>query len=80
LCDGHDVCFTTLGDAFLYSTYVYLVRELRAMRPETRIVTVPGVTAFCAVAAAAEFAVGEGKQPVTIIPYGVSRRLGAVTH
>lgn len=68
LSKGEDVCFPTLGDPFLYSTYVYLVRALRDIQPEARILTVPGVTAFSAVAAATEFAVGEGKQCVTIIP------------
>ena len=68
LSQGEDVCFPTLGDAFLYSTYVYLVRALRNIQPDVQIVTIPGVTAFSAVAAATEFAVGEGKQPVTIIP------------
>jgi precorrin-2/cobalt-factor-2 C20-methyltransferase len=65
---GEDVCFPTLGDAFLYSTYIYLVRALRERCPEVNIVTVPGVTAFSAVAAATGFPVGEGKKSVTIIP------------
>jgi precorrin-2/cobalt-factor-2 C20-methyltransferase len=68
LSHGEDVCFPTLGDPFLYSTYIYLVRALRKIQPEAHIVTIPGVTAFSAAAAVAEFAVGEGKQSVTIIP------------
>ncbi len=68
LSTGEDVCFPTLGDAFLYSTYIYLVRSLRESHPDTRIITVPGINAFSAVAAATGFPVGEGKQPVTIIP------------
>lgn len=65
---GEDVSFPTLGDPLLYSTYIYLVRALRQVLPEARIVTVPGVTAFSAAAAATEFAIGEGKSSVTIIP------------
>ncbi|MBF0552836.1 MAG: precorrin-2 C(20)-methyltransferase [Deltaproteobacteria bacterium] len=65
---GIDACFLTLGDAFLYSTYIYLVRALRRLIPEVKIVTVPGITAFSAAAAAAEFPVGEAKAPVTIVP------------
>lgn len=68
LSRGEDVCFPTLGDTFLYSTYIYLVRALRSLEPELRIVTIPGVTAFSAVAAVTEFPVGEGKRSVTIIP------------
>ncbi len=65
---GEDVCFPTLGDAMLYSTYIYLIRALREILPEASVVTVPGITAFSAAAAATGFPVGEGKQPVCIIP------------
>ncbi|HCS76826.1 MAG TPA: precorrin-2 C(20)-methyltransferase [Syntrophaceae bacterium] len=65
---GQDACFLTLGDPFLYSTYIYLLRALRARLTAVRIQTVPGITAFCAAASAAEFPVGEGKSPVTILP------------
>jgi precorrin-2/cobalt-factor-2 C20-methyltransferase len=65
---GEDVCFPTLGDTFLYSTYIYLVKALLAIAPDTRIETVPGVTAFSAVAARMCFPVGKGKHPVTIVP------------
>jgi precorrin-2/cobalt-factor-2 C20-methyltransferase len=68
LSKGEDVCFPTLGDTFLYSTYIYLVQALQAIDPEARIETVPGVTAFSAVAAMTRFPVGVGKHPVTIIP------------
>lgn len=68
LCEGEDVCFPTLGDTFLYSTYIYLVQALLAIDPHARIETVPGVTAFSAVAAMTRFPVGVGKHPVTIVP------------
>jgi precorrin-2/cobalt-factor-2 C20-methyltransferase len=65
---GMDACFLTLGDTFLYSTYIYLLRALRDLIPDVRVVTVPGITAFSAAAAVAEFPVGEGKETVTIVP------------
>jgi precorrin-2/cobalt-factor-2 C20-methyltransferase len=65
---GEDCCFLTLGDALLYSTYIYLLRELQMMEPAVPIVTVPGITAFSAAAALANRPVGEGKQCVTIVP------------
>ena len=34
LAAGEDACFLTLGDALLYSTYIYLTVELRAIDPE----------------------------------------------
>lgn len=68
LSAGEDCCFLTLGDALLYSTYIYLLRELREMEPALKWVTVPGIPAFGAAAALASFPIGEGKQTVTIVP------------
>lgn len=65
---GEDACFLTLGDPLLYSTYIYLLRAVRAQLPEASVVTIPGITAFSAAAALMEFPVGERKEPVTIIP------------
>jgi precorrin-2/cobalt-factor-2 C20-methyltransferase len=65
---GEDACFLTIGDAFLYSTYIYMLRALRRRIPDIRVLTVPGITAFSAAAALAEFPIGQAKEPVTIIP------------
>ncbi len=65
---GEDACFLTLGDPFLYSTYIYLVRSLREQLPGVEAITVPGITAFSAAAALAEFPVGEGRGRVLIVP------------
>ena len=68
LSSGEDACFLTLGDALLYSTYIYLVRALRDKAPQLNISTVPGITAFSAAAALTNFSIGESRNPVTIIP------------
>jgi precorrin-2/cobalt-factor-2 C20-methyltransferase len=68
LATGEDCCFLTLGDAMLYSTYVFLVEALRSLRPETRIVTVPGVTAFSAAAALTNTPLGRKKRLLTVVP------------
>ncbi len=68
LTRGEDVCFLTLGDASLYSTYIYLLRALKRLAPDAPTVTVPGITAFSACAALTQFPIGEGKQLVTIVP------------
>ncbi|MDR3568581.1 MAG: precorrin-2 C(20)-methyltransferase [Syntrophobacteraceae bacterium] len=65
---GEDACFLTLGDPFLYSTYIYLVRALREQLPGVEAITIPGITAFSAAAALAEFPVGEGRGRVVIVP------------
>ncbi len=68
LATGNDACFLTLGDPLLYSTYIYLLRALRKRLPGLTAVTVPGIMAFGAAAALAEFPMGEGREPVTIVP------------
>ena len=68
LMAGEDACFLTLGDPLLYSTYIYLLRALRKIIPALNTVTVPGITAFSAVAALTDFPLGEGREPVTIVP------------
>lgn len=65
---GDDACFLTLGDSLLYSTYIYLLRALNARRPDLNVITVPGVTSFCAAAALTQFSIGEGKELVTVVP------------
>lgn len=70
LRDGSDASYVTLGDTLLYSTYIYMLRALRRRLPEARVVTLPGVTAFSAVAAVAEFPLGAGAETITIVPAG----------
>lgn len=65
---GEDASFLTLGDPFLYSTYIYLLRALRKQDKVIKVITIPGVTSFSAAAALTEFAVGEGTETVTIVP------------
>lgn len=65
---GQDACFLTLGDALLYSTYIYLIRALKKIMPDAVINTVPGIAAYSLIAALTNMPVGEAKEPVTIIP------------
>lgn len=65
---GIEAAFLTLGDPLLYSTSIYLTRALRDLDPRADIRIVPGIPAYGAAAALTEFAVGEGKHPVAIIP------------
>ena len=65
---GEDACFITLGDLFLYSTFIYLLREIRKLMPAVNVVSVPGVTSFSAAASLSSFSVGEGRKPVAVIP------------
>jgi len=50
---GLQVAFVTLGDPNVYSTFPTLAAVVRAQRPATTVETVPGITAFQALAAQA---------------------------
>lgn len=63
---GRTVAFITLGDPTVYSTYMYLHRELLSRGYEAGII--PGVPSFCAAAAALSTSLCDGGQPLHIIP------------
>ena len=65
---GENACFLTLGDPLVYSTYIYLLRALRARLPELNAITIPGITSFCAAAALTGFPLGEKKELITVVP------------
>lgn len=63
---GKSVCFLTLGDPTVYSTYLYLHQQVAAMGYETHIV--PGVPSFCAAAAELGIPLCENKEQLHVIP------------
>ncbi len=65
---GHSVAFITLGDASLYSTYSYLLDNLRPTLTEDLIETVPGITAMSAAAARVNIPLAVGDEPLLVLP------------
>jgi precorrin-2/cobalt-factor-2 C20-methyltransferase len=65
---GQDVAFITIGDPFLYSTFLYLYRILRDKYPEVDIEIVPGITSVGAAAAAAGVPLGLAADRLAILP------------
>lgn len=63
---GKNVCFLTLGDPTVYSTYLYLHQRVQADGYPT--VIVPGVPSFCAAAAALGIPLCENREQLHIIP------------
>ena len=63
---GKTVCFLTLGDPTVYSTYLYLHQRVAAAGYRTKII--PGVPSFCAAAAELGIALCENGQQLHIIP------------
>lgn len=63
---GEEVAFLTLGDASVYSTYMYLHDRVRAAGCEAQII--PGVPSFCAAAALRGKRLTEPGKPLHIVP------------
>jgi precorrin-2/cobalt-factor-2 C20-methyltransferase len=66
LHEGKDVAFLTIGDPFIYSTYIYLLKYIEEKGYETE--TVPGITSFCACASLAKEPLVIGDEPLIIMP------------
>lgn len=66
LKQGKNIAFLTLGDPFVYSTYIYLLKYIEEKGYETE--TIPGVTSFCACASIAKEPLVIGDEPLLILP------------
>ncbi|OEU47671.1 MAG: precorrin-2 C(20)-methyltransferase [Desulfobacterales bacterium C00003060] len=64
---GKDVAFITLGDPLTYSTYGYIVREMKKIAPHIRIETVPGITSYQAAAALVHTPLAEGEESLLVL-------------
>jgi len=65
---GRVCAFATIGDPMTYSTYSYLLAELRSMMPDLQVETVPGVTSYQAAAAAAGTPLVENDEILSVVP------------
>ena len=66
LDQANNVAMLTLGDATIYSTYLYVHRLIKEGGYETQII--PGVPSFCASAARLGIGLVEGAEPLHILP------------
>ena len=66
LDEGKQVAFITLGDATVYSTYMYIHDIVRAHGYAVEVV--PGVPSFCAAAARLNISLCQGDEPLLVIP------------
>ena len=60
--------FVTIGDPFIYSTYVYLLRTLQKYFPQIQIETVPGISTFTAAASTVNLPLVEANQRLAVVP------------
>lgn len=72
---GKNVVYLTVGDPSLYSTWIYLQRELKLKYPEIKITVIPGIVSMFAFASKVGISIAEGDETVAVIPacYDLSR-------
>lgn len=60
--------FVTIGDPFIYSTYIYLLETLRKNFPNIKVETIPGVSAFNAASASIGLPLVKGNERLAVLP------------
>ncbi len=65
---GKKVVYLTIGDPYLYSTWIYLHKELETKHPEIKIKVIPGIVSMFTFASKIGISIGEGAEKITIIP------------
>ncbi|MBT9448067.1 MAG: precorrin-2 C(20)-methyltransferase [Desulfobacterales bacterium C00003106] len=64
---GRDAAFITLGDPLTYSTYGYIVREMKTRASHVDIRTIPGIASYQAAAARINVPLAEGEESLLIL-------------
>jgi precorrin-2/cobalt-factor-2 C20-methyltransferase len=65
---GKNVVYLTVGDPALYSTWIYIHRELKKSHKDVEVEIVPGITSIFAIAAKAKISLAEGEETVAVVP------------
>ena len=65
---GKIVVYLTVGDPALYSTWIYIHRELKNNHKDIEVEIVPGITSIFAIAAKAKISLAEGEETVAVVP------------
>ena len=65
---GKNVVYLTVGDPYLYSTWIYMHRDLKEKYPDMNISVVPGIVSIFSFASKVGVSVAEGAEKVAIIP------------
>lgn len=66
LDQGHSIAFLTLGDPCIYSTYLYVHKQILELGYECEIVS--GIPSFCAVSAKLQMGLVEKAEALHVIP------------
>ncbi|VAX35560.1 Cobalt-precorrin-2 C20-methyltransferase [hydrothermal vent metagenome] len=68
LLAGKDVAFMTVGDPFIYSSFIYLYEHAKEFWPDIEVETIAGVSSISAIPIVAGVPVADGQERVAIIP------------
>ena len=60
--------YLTVGDPYLYSTWIYLNRELSIKHPEIKITVIPGIVSMFTFASKVGISLAEGAEKMAVIP------------
>ena len=73
---SRDVVFITLGDPLLYSTYIYLLEEIKDRDRSYPVETVPGVTAVTGCGSSLNLPLVRGEDRLAVVPAPSSEMAG----
>ena len=65
---GKNVVYLTVGDPYLYSTWIYMHKDLKENYPSMEISVIPGIVSMFTFASKAGVSIAEGADKVAIIP------------
>ena len=65
---GKNVVYLTVGDPYLYSTWVYMHKDLKENYPDMEISVIPGIVSMFTFASKVGVSIAEGAEKVAIIP------------
>jgi precorrin-2/cobalt-factor-2 C20-methyltransferase len=65
---GKNVVYLTVGDPFLYSTWIYMHKDLAENYPDMNISVIPGIVSMFTFASKVGVSIAEGAEKVAIIP------------
>lgn len=72
---GKKAVYLTVGDPALYSTWIYIHRELQRNHKDIEVEIIPGIASMFAIAARAKVSLAEGEETLAIVPacYDIER-------
>ena len=65
---GKNVVYLTVGDPYLYSTWMYMHKEIKLNHPTMKISAIPGIVSIFTFASKVGISIAEGAEKVAIIP------------